>query len=113
MDNKNSQQNFNYETQQSVRSHFSSSPSRAGVEGCPDVACEWHPPPDCDSAGLLAWRLCTGCPAQRRGLPTLILNRLVLRRFVSKAVARAENSSALQSRGGDGFSPSSRARSLL
>jgi len=37
------------------------------------------------------------------------MNRL---RFAGRTVARTETLSALQSRGGDGFSPSSRTRSL-
>src|SRR5271155_2745731 len=47
---------------------------------------------------------------QQRGLPIPATN---LDDSLRETVARAENHSALQSRGGDGFSPSSRARSLL
>jgi len=47
---------------------------------------------------------------QQRGLPVTAAKLLDSLR---ETVARAEYFSALQSRGGDGFSPSSRARSLL
>src|ERR1700722_4039704 len=99
--------------------HFFSSPSRAGVEGCPDthslferlrVQIETPPvswlggspriyPSVFDEFEAAARPSHPGCGSPRDPSP--------------KKVASVENFPALQSRVGDGFSPSSHARSLV
>src|SRR5713101_5857846 len=89
-----------------AKSHgVSSSPSRAGVEGCPEKPGSisrafWA----ADSAGLLAWRHNQTARPSRSDASAL-QHRL-------EQWPALDYFSALQSRGGDGFSPSSRARSL-
>src|SRR5580658_10186556 len=88
----------------------SSSPSRAGVEGCPEthapaVRIRIETPPVSWLGGRS--RKIRDCGA---AFPS---RRRIREDSANGSVARAENFSALQSRGGDGFSPSSLARSLL
>jgi hypothetical protein len=85
-----------------VQSHFSSSPSRAGVEGCPETSTpsgrfRIETPP-------VSWLGSGPLLRPQRGLPNSPPNRAI-RRLISGS--RRKNP-ALQSRGGDGFSPSSR-----
>src|SRR5487761_160908 len=76
------------------------------LEGCREFQAAASRPAflrDGNSAGLLAWRHSAG-----RGLPAAV-SRLSTKHRSSGA---RPTSSALQSRSGDGFKPSSRARSL-
>jgi hypothetical protein len=100
-------QHRGHSRQKAPQSHFSSSPSRAGVEGCPQARRQGTLP--------LCFRIETPPvswlgrrPSEkglRLGLPIPESNREDL---LPGQWLAPKNFSALQSRGGDGFSPSSR-----